>query len=167
MILPRHEIEEKGIVSEFIGESQFQPCGVDLTLKQVQKIDGRGSIDFDNSERVIPKGEPIEFEHSWVSLGPGTYKIIFNEHVKIPSDVAGFAYPRSSLTRSGAMLGLAVWDPGYQGRSEALLVVANPAGLRLKKNAKVAQIVFSRLSSPAKTLYKGIYQGENTAAKKQ
>ncbi len=165
MILPRHEIEKRQIVTEFIGESQFQPCGVDLTLKEVQKIEGQGSIDFDNSERVIPKGAPIMFEHSWVNLAPGCYKVIFNEHVKIPSDAAGFAYPRSSLTRCGAMLGLAVWDPGYQGRSEALLIIANPAGLRLKKNAKIAQITFSTLTSEAKTLYSGIYQGENTQKK--
>ena len=46
--------------------------------------------------------------------------------------------PRSSLLRCGASLHTAVWDAGYRGRSQSLLVVHHPAGLRLGRDARVA-----------------------------
>jgi dUTP pyrophosphatase len=41
-----------------------------------------------------------------------------------------------------------------------LLAVLNENGIRLKKNARIAQIVFFKLSSPANKTYSGIYQNE-------
>ena len=55
----------------------------------------------------------------------------------------------------------AVWDPGYEGRSEALLIVRNEHGVTFKRNAKIGQMVFIRLSEDAKSLYDGVYKGEN------
>jgi len=68
--------------------------------------------------------------------------------------------PRSSLLRCGVTVGTAVWDAGYEGRSQSLLVVYNPRGFRLQKNARVAQLIFMRLSGKTEG-YKGAYQGEN------
>ena len=75
-------------------------------------------------------------------------------------DRAGFT--RSSLLRCGAALNNAVWDPGYHGRSEAMLVVTNSHGIKLKKNAKLVQIVFVKLTSAPKQVYTGIFKGENS-----
>jgi dUTP pyrophosphatase len=161
MILPKQHILSSAIVSEFIGDSQFQPAGVDMTLKKVLAFSNPGSIDFDNKERKISETHEIAFENEWVHLAPGCYKVMFNEYVKIPSDAAALCFPRSSLLRCGMTLECAVWDPGYEGRSEALLIVSNPHGGRFKRNAKVGQLVFVRLSEAAKELYSGKYQGEN------
>jgi dUTP pyrophosphatase len=40
-------------------------------------------------------------------------------------------------------------------------VVSNPAGIRLKKDARVLQLVFFELDSPAEKTYAGRYQNEN------
>ncbi|MEI2760840.1 MAG: hypothetical protein V9E95_01180 [Methanothrix soehngenii] len=40
-------------------------------------------------------------------------------------------------------------------------MVHNPSGLRLKKNARLMQLVFMRLENEAEKLYEGRYQGEN------
>jgi dUTP pyrophosphatase len=42
-----------------------------------------------------------------------------------------------------------------------LLVVYNLQGLKLKKNARLMQLVFLRLENEAEKLYSGKYQGEN------
>ena len=56
----------------------------------------------------------------------------------------------------------AVWDAGYSGRSQSLLVVYNPQGLRLQKNARIVQLIFLQLTGTTEG-YNGAYQGENTA----
>lgn len=163
MILPKQHLQAANLIENLHG-SQFQPCGIDITLKEAYRFKSAGTIDFDNKERKISDVEPIPFDSSTgdrVTLAPGAYKVIFNEYVKIPKDAAGFCYPRSSLLRCGVSLECAVWDPGYEGRSEALLVVRNEHGVTLKKNAKIGQMVFIRLSESASSLYEGKYKGEN------
>ncbi len=160
MLLPKQHLEGANIF-ENLHSSQFQPCGIDITLKEVYRFKSAGLIDFDNKERKISDVEPIAFQSDRVSLAPGAYKVIFNEYVRIPKNVGGLCLPRSSLLRCGATLECAVWDPGYEGRSEALLVVRNEHGITFKKNAKIGQMVFLRLAEDSSSTYEGRYKGEN------
>lgn len=159
MILPKHQI--KSLILDFFDETQFQPAGFDLTLKEVHKFSSSGKIDFDNKERILSKSVPLVFINDEISLPRGAYKVIYNEYVKIPANAAALCFPRSSLLRCGATLECAVWDPGYEGRSESLLIVHNENGIILKKNAKLGQLVFVKLADEAKELYNGRYKGEN------
>ncbi|MBI4399279.1 deoxyuridine 5'-triphosphate nucleotidohydrolase [Candidatus Micrarchaeota archaeon] len=161
MILPKELILKNNLVRDNISSEQFQPCGVDMTLKTVFAFKNQGSVDFDNKERRLSDCEEIKFENDWVELKKGVYKVMFNEIVKIPNSCMGLAFPRSSLLRCGVSLGCAVWDPGYEGRSESLLIVGNESGIRLKRNAKLIQMVFVTLKEDAKELYSGQYKGEN------
>jgi dUTP pyrophosphatase len=145
-----------------VGEGQLQPCGVDMTLREAHALSDAGEIDFDNSKRKISKSAPIAFDADGkVRLEQGSYKIVYNEYVRVPLDACAFGFPRSSLLRCGADVRCAVWDPGYEGRSESLLVVHNPHGITLHKNAKVMQLAFVRLESAAHEAYSGKYKGEN------
>jgi len=143
-------------------DTQVQPCGVDLTLRQVSRFADAGSVDYDNSARVISDREPLDWSNGWVHLPEGAYHVIYNEIVNLPPDIMALAYPRSSLLRCGATVYTAVWDPGYSGRAEALLHVQNPAGLRLAENARIVQLVFTRLGNPVGSQYAGRFHGENT-----
>jgi len=143
-------------------EQQLQQTGVDLTLGKVFSFSSAGRIDFDNKERKLSETKEIPFENEgWVELKKGCYKIQYNEIVKIPSDCAGFGLTRSSLLRCGAFVSTALWDPGYEGRSESLLIVENPKGISLKKNAKVLQLIFIMLEKKSEKLYEGKFKGEN------
>ncbi len=161
MILPKELLLKGSHVRETIEESQFQPAGVDVTLKEAYSYKNAGKIDFDNKERKISEVELIPFAGEEIRLQHGAYKVIFNEYVHIPLDTAAFCFPRSSLLRSGITLECAVWDPGYEGRSEALLIVANPHGTVLKRNAKIGQLVFVKLLEKTSHSYSGVYKGEN------
>ncbi len=155
--------EARGLVESMIDpETQTQMCGVELTLQKIERFNSAGTVAFDNTERKLPETEPVNFdEMGWIELLAGAYLVTFNEIVNIPTDVTAMARARSTLLRCGATLETALWDPGYRGRSQSLLVVYNPLGLRLKKNARLMQLVFLRLEKEAEKLYSGKYQGEN------
>jgi dUTP pyrophosphatase len=145
---------------------QVQMCGVELTLQKIERFVSAGALAFDNEERKLPGTEAVEFDPSgWADLQPGAYLVTFNEIVSIPRDMAALARPRSSLLRMGASLETALWDPGYRGRSQSLLVVHNQQGVRLKKNARLMQLVFMKLEKEAEKTYSGVYQGENIGSK--
>ena len=155
--------EARGLVESMIDpETQTQMCGVELTLQKIERFLTAGAVAFDNKERKLPETEPLNFdEMGWIELPAGSYLVTFNEIVNIPKDVAAMARARSTLLRCGATLETALWDPGYRGRSQSLLVVYNPQGLKLKKDARLMQLVFLRLENEAEKLYSGKYQGEN------
>lgn len=163
MIVPGHRVKESELVKDAPFASQFQPAGVDLTLKAIFSFSESGCIDGDNSKRRLPKTTGLAFlsDDAPLHLPPGAYKVVFNELVKIPHDCIALTFPRSSLLRMGASMHNAVWDPGYEGRGEAMLLVANAHGLDVHRNAKLVQMVFVRMESSAASLYRGQYHGEN------
>ncbi len=96
-----------------------------------------------------------------MELPAGSYLITFNEAVRLPRNVMALGRTRSSLLRCGVSLHTAVWDAGYSGRSQSLMVVYNTCGFRLKQNARLMQLVFFRLTEEVDEGYNGIFQGEN------
>lgn len=170
---------------------QVQPCGIDLTISRVFRVRSAGIVDFDNSRRVaaahteeivwpgvspsatadtiIPPrlkssrtgGETEEAQSPLLHLPQSTYRITFNETVRMPLDIMGAIYTRSSLWRSLAWVEAGVMDAGYEGGIGAALVVSNEAGLWVGRNAKVAQMVFWRMEegNEGGRGYGGVYQG--------
>jgi len=142
-------------------EAQLQPNGIDLTLHEVALLQTSGKIATSNSQRVVSDLAPLVFDGlGFIDLMPGAYIITYNEIVHLPNNVMALARPRSSLLRCGVSIDTAVWDAGYSGRSQSLMVVYNPQGFRLQKNARVVQLVFFQLTRETEG-YQGTYQGEN------
>jgi len=142
-------------------EEQVQPNGIDLTLREIALPQSAGRIATEDSQRRVPELAPLVFDGlGFIDLVPGAYIITYNEIVHLPKDIMALARPRSSLLRCGVTVGTAVWDAGYSGRSQSLMVVYNPPGFRLQKNARIAQLIFLRLSQKTEG-YQGAYQGEN------
>ncbi|MFC1803788.1 deoxyuridine 5'-triphosphate nucleotidohydrolase, partial [Thermoproteota archaeon] len=157
----RELISEHELIRGFIElDIQLQPSGFDLSLESIEEFIDRGAVDFSNKERVIAETrQMIPDENGWYTLKKGVYKVVYNEVVKMPLDVAAIARTRSTLLRNGAEVGTAVWDPGYEGRSSSMLTVHNSSGLRLKKDARVAQLIFFHTGEVGEG-YSGIYQRE-------
>ncbi len=140
-------------------EVQTQPNGVELTLATVETFDGMGALAFDNDERVLPPTTRLPYDaDGWIHLKLGAYKIRFNETVSVPVDRYAIARPRSSLLRMGASAPTALWDSGFIGKGEGLLVVHNPYGIRIRKDARLVQLVFVQLPEPVEKGYDGRYQ---------
>lgn len=154
---------ERPLLAEFVDlEAQVQPNGVDLTLREVSRYAGAGAIGVDSADRVLPGLEPLEFDaDGWLTLEPGCYHILYNEIVDIPESLMAFGRPRSSLNRCGVTIHTAVWDAGYTGRSTSMLVVSNPAGFRVQRDARVMQLVFVGMSEAPAEGYRGRYHLEN------
>jgi len=137
-------------------ETQLQANGFDLTLREVALPQSAGRITVANSHRVVSDLAPLDS----IELVPGTYIITYNEIVHLPNNIMALGRPRSSLLRCGVTIATAVWDAGYSGRSQSLMVVYNPRGFCVQKNASLIQLVFFELTGETEG-YRGVYQGEN------
>jgi dUTP pyrophosphatase len=131
-------------------------------LKRVMLWTSPGAIDFDNTNRKTADTATVPFQHdasgSFWDLTAGSYLVEFNETVDTPLDVMGQVFVRSSLWRSGAVIQAGVMDSGYKGAIGAVLQTVNPHGLRLTRDAKIAQMAFHQMSENVEG-YSGVYQG--------
>jgi dUTP pyrophosphatase len=166
-VLSQHDIyrlleSEPPLVEGYLNLSeQVQPNGFDLTLREIALLQSSGKIAVSNAERRLPELAPLAFDGlGFIDLAPGIDSIIYNEVVHLPRNVMALARPRSSLLRCGVTVGTAVWDAGYSGRSQSLLVVYNSRGFRVQKNARIVQLIFMCLSGETEG-YNGAYQHEN------
>ncbi len=154
--------QEPPLVEGYINlEEQVQPNGVDLTLREVSLLQSSGKIAVKDSQRLVSALAPLVFDGlGFIDLAAGAYIITYNEIVHLPKNVMALATPRSSLLRCGVTINTAVWDAGYSGRSQSLMVVYNPQGFRVQRNARILQLVFLQLTRETEG-YQGTYQGEN------
>ena len=168
-MLNRQEIEklikENRLISNYIDlETQLTPNGFDLTVSNIFEFDSAGRLDFSNKERKVPQGKEInpkkenpQDKFGWWALKNGAYKIRTNEIVTLPNDLIAIAFSRTSLLRMGAFTQHGVWDADFKGTGEFVLVVENPEGIRLKQNARVAQLIFTKINETSRG-YEGIYK---------
>ncbi|MDP9379760.1 MAG: deoxyuridine 5'-triphosphate nucleotidohydrolase [Chloroflexota bacterium] len=141
-------------------EAQTQSNGVELTLATIERFLGAGALGFENADRRLPPTEALDFDaDGWLRLDPGAYKVRYTETVNVPLDRFAIARPRSSLLRMGASMPTALWDSGFRGKGEGLLLVHNPHGMHLRRGARLIQLVFFQADGPSQKPYSGLYQG--------
>jgi len=142
-------------------DEQVQPNGIDLTLREMALLQSPGRITVKDSQREVSTLAPLLFDGlGHIDLMAGAYIVTYNEVVNLPRNIMALARPRSSLLRCGVTINTAVWDAGYSGRSQSLMVVYNPQGIRLERNARIVQLIFLELTQETEG-YHGKYQGEN------
>lgn len=153
-------IEEQGLIESYLNiADQLQPNGFDLTLNKIEKFNTAGFVAF--AEKQMAKLEEIpRDEHNNWRLEQGAYLVTFNEIVKLPKGIMAITIQRSTIMRNGAMTIVGSWDSGYNGRGTNLLIIHNPHGLTLQRNAKIVQMHFIKVEGE-NFLYEGHYQKEN------
>ncbi len=167
-VLSKHDIlklieGEPPLVAGWLDlDEQVQANGFDLSLRDIAVPQTAGRITAAGGQRVLPECSPLVFDALGnLELVPGIYTVTYNEVVNLPKTVMALGRPRSSLLRCGVSIGTAVWDAGYSGRSQSLMIVYNPRGFTVQRNARITQLVFFELTGETEG-YNGFYQGENT-----
>ena len=143
-------------------EDQIQPNGLDLTLNSIAKLEGPGHLGVSNADRNLSESVPLDVQHeNLFKLQQGYYLVTLNEVLHIPNNLMAIGKPRSSLLRCGVSIQNAIWDAGFNGTSQALMVIHNPHGFSIVQHARILQLVFFTLESPTESPYKGHYQTKN------
>jgi dCTP deaminase len=116
------------------------------------------SYDLRLASKFIDLKDEIEFWCGEIEIIPGeAYLASTVEYVKMPNDVAGVLYLKSSLARRGLDHALAGWiDPGFEGNLTLELHSHRPIVLR--PNDRILQIVFHLMNEPAEKPYSGRYK---------
>lgn len=143
---------------------QLQPNGIDLRVGEIYEIENTAILRDDkyvkgDRKELEPKTSTLSFiENKSYRLKRLTpYIIVYDEIIEIPEGHIGYVFPRSRLMRSGGFLTTAMWDQGYKGRGEGLLMPLN--NIIIEDNMRIAQ--FTLLEAlRGEMLYDGDHQRE-------
>lgn len=127
-------------------DTQRADSGLDLTVDEVARLTGPGSLDFGGSEfepadltTLDPELADPADDYGWWVLEAGTYAVRFNEAIDLAEGQVGVVHPLPRLQRAGAAHAAFVVD-GAEDPVEALLTVG-AAGCRLKENCRVSRLL--------------------------
>lgn len=147
-----------------ISPENVQPNGVDLRVGDIYKVRGKADFcgdDYEKPERKsVSCNDPPGNETPYFRLHPGHHIIVYDEEIAIPKGYVGHVYPRSRLMRCGLHMTTALWDQGYEGRGEGMLIVPPAIGnVKIPVRMPIAQMVF-RTAELVEDDYDGTHQGE-------
>jgi hypothetical protein len=139
----------KGILSE---KHQVHACSIDLTVKQIWRVNPTGQLDFGGGE-YVPAGhfsiEPHrlrpEDNYEWWELDRGCYFIEFNETLELGDDEIALLEPDPRTLRTGATHA-SVFLRGHAEPLETLFDV-QAQHLTVKKNARASRLRVFRLAT--------------------
>jgi len=154
-------IKEEKMVKGYINlNRQLQPNGFDLTLNRVFRLGMHGILR--QNRNFIPNKTQIFTVSSTGNfyLKSSAFLIMFNEEIMLPKNISAITIQKSSLMRMLVHTQVGSWDVGYHGKGFSMLIVNNPEGVVLEKNARIVQMHFFKTTEVLKK-YDGSYQKEN------
>lgn len=117
---------------------------VDLTVKEIRKVNSGGALDFGGSEfqeasttLLEPKKESAEEPYGWWKLGQGNYLMRFNEKIDLKNHGVIVIFPHSRLLAAGGSHPPVAQDEPAED-IQVLLTVGDE-GLAIKENARVSK----------------------------
>lgn len=150
VILRDSEIQElvvKGfLISSSFKDENLTPNGYDLTVKSI-RVDGEDS----EREKALVKPHSV----FWVST---------SEEIRMPDDVGGKIWIRSSYARKGIFGSFGFVDAGFRGTLTLAFYNGSSSEVEISSGRTIAQITFLKMNGEAKKSYEkrsGNYQNQS------
>jgi hypothetical protein len=130
-----------GLIS---AKKQQGAFSVDLTVKEIRKVDSAGALDFGGSEfqeasttLLEPEKKSTEEPYGWWKLGPGNYVMKFNEKIDLKNHGVIVIFPHSRLLAAGGSHSPVVIESPDDGIQ--VLLSVGIERLAIKENARVSK----------------------------
>lgn len=103
------------LVGHVTGPIYRTPVGLDLSVDSIFELVGAGHIKHNKTE--LPNYRELQLVDGIWNLEPGIYQVRCMQGLVNTEHLVGRVIQRSSLSRCGALVQSAIFDPGYTGRS--------------------------------------------------
>ncbi|NBC02963.1 MAG: hypothetical protein GVY20_04570 [Bacteroidetes bacterium] len=134
-------------------DTQLHKNHLDLTVTEVHRMDGAGSLDFGGSEftpsdsKIIdPEKRNANDSYGWWDLKIDTYKAVFNESFEVPENTIAVITPHSHAEKAGVIINTLYISPEDDLNDLNMHFHVPVAGCKIKENARIATLRFLDLS---------------------
>ncbi|MEQ8523794.1 dCTP deaminase [Gracilimonas sp.] len=128
-------------------ETQQHEHHFDLTVNEIHKITGAGTLDFGGSEfkpatteKLNPEKQKADDDYGWWKLREGPYKIIFNESLNDLDNKVALISPHPHLREAGVVADTYLITTDKESGIFSINITISEAGCNIKENARVAEL---------------------------
>ena len=159
MYLTDKQIYEANIIQPWDAD-KVNPCGYDLTLgtefklpriEKISALDPFAGYSQDHWEEIYKDESFPLMPHSYI-LGRSV------EWLKLPKDVTGIAFGRSTYARAGIFCNVTPLDGGWEGNLTIAIYNLAPFPVEIAPWDGIVQVLFSRSDQAPARGYEGAYQ---------
>ena len=155
----KHDLETERLYVDPIYHDSVRQSGIDFHLgNEIARV--RSLNEFDtksgaNSEEWFDREEGLSF------VVKPYEKVLCRtiEYMKMPVNLVGLCYLRSTFARLGLFIPPTVIDAGFEG-SLTIELFGSSFPIRLHSSDRFMHVIFSRTNSPSIHEYAGRYQGQ-------
>lgn len=135
-------------ISNIIHEdTQLYQSHIDLTVAEVHKVNGAGSLDFGGSEfkpatteKIAPEKQKPNADYGWWKLKQGPYKIIFNEQVNLEKNTSALISSQDHAREAGLISNSFLIHGEEKSDKLSINITVSEAGCNIKENARIAEL---------------------------
>lgn len=156
-------VDEQGLVSNLSSRELENPegAGLDLRVGEVYQIRGGAFLGVEKRKtpeiKLIAKYDPKRL--STFTLSPNDYMLVKTlESVKLPVDIAGYTFARTTLFRSGIQFLSTQINPGYEGELTFGMKNIGSVKVTFELGARIAHVQFDYVDGGGNA-YRGQWQG--------
>lgn len=128
-------------------DTQQHENHIDLTVAEVHRVTGAGSLDFGGSEfnasdteKLHPEKQKPDDDYGWWKLNQGTYRIILNETLATDTNGAGIISPHPHARQAGLISNTFIVSPSESGGKISIHISVPKAECNIKENARIATL---------------------------
>lgn len=128
-------------------DTQQHQSHIDLTVAEVHKINGAGSLDFGGSEfkpatteKISPEKHKPNADYGWWKLKQGPYKIIFNEQLELDENATALISPHLHAREAGLISDSFLIHSEENLNKISINITVSEAGCNIKENARIATL---------------------------
>lgn len=144
------------LIGHVTGPIYRTPVGLDLSVDAIYELTGTGRIGHNVASLPTYCELPL-VDGTW-QLAPGIYQVRCMQGLRCTDHLIGRVVQRSSLSRCGALVQSAIYDPGYEtGHIHFELITFRP--ISIDSGARVATYIAEEYSGTS--TYEGHYNHEH------
>lgn len=162
MIEPFEPRQVRGAVLSF-GLSSY---GYDVRLADEFKVPAAGSTEAILDPKTAGAEAFVDVQASTYDLAPQSFVLGRTvEYLRIPSDVLTLCVGKSSYARSGVLVNVTPFEPGWEGHATLCIANIGRRPVRLYAAEGIAQVLFFQSDEPCEITYAdkhGKYQAQQS-----
>lgn len=151
MILATSELKKIAYdIIDGLNESDIKGSSIDLSIDNIIKVPKGGIIDLFETNELEDIYEEVELSKGFI-LEPNNFIYASTvEKIKIPSNMCGIIFPRSSFARIGLTLPNSMYaNPSYEGHLPIVIHNHSPYKIKIPPYIKVVQLLLSEIKGEA------------------
>lgn len=138
-----------------VDDEMVQMHAVDIRMEQLFELQGEFRLEGENRVHRLNVELAEDLDGFFYIEPNSSYSFNSSHKCEMAAGECGYLITRSTLNRNGIIIKSGLYDAGYKGGINGLIINTTPYRAMIKKGERVAQFIIAEAQT--NSLYQGVY----------